>query len=357
MKTGISLVDLAKRIEENRALKADCVAPASSIRMVPGTTPALVVRGTEPRSQEATFPAIRPVAHDQLGTYLGIPSRYYDKMLAQEPTLLADNVNTWLGKSPDRRMVRTLAGDVRAFLSDRYQRIENEEIAAVVLPVLFEAGVTVRSCEVTERRLYINATLPKLQAELRSKRVGDIVEAGVSIGNSEIGLGACTVSPFVLCLACLNGMTIPDRKLSARHVGRRIEEGQDLNAIFADDTRQADDRAIMLKVRDTVRHSLDEAAFRANVKRMQDLTEGKLTGDPNRAVEFLAAKVGANETERGGILRALIEGGDLSAWGLLNAVTAQAHTAETYDRSMDFVAAGGMLLNLPVTEWRTILAA
>ena len=33
-------------------------------------------------------------------------------------------------------MVRTLDGKARAFLSDRYHRIDNEQIAEAVLPVL-----------------------------------------------------------------------------------------------------------------------------------------------------------------------------------------------------------------------------
>ena len=35
-------------------------------------------------------------------------------------------------------MVRTLDGEARALLSDRYHRIDNEEIAEMVLPVLME---------------------------------------------------------------------------------------------------------------------------------------------------------------------------------------------------------------------------
>jgi hypothetical protein len=352
MKNGISLVDLARRIEENKSLKADFVAPASSLRMV-------VVRDSKPGlfstvSNGPQVPAIRPIAHGQIGTYLGIPKPYYDRMLDKDPALLADNVNRWFRDTGDRRMLRTMAGDLRAFMSDRYHRIENEEIAEAVLPVLMEAGVTIRSCEVTEKRMSIVALLPRVRAEVK---VGDIVEAGVRVGNSEVGFGAASVSPFVHRLVCLNGMTVPDRKLSARHVGRRIQEGGDLNAIFSDEAKRADDRAIMLKVRDVVRHALDESAFKASVDKMTKLTEGRVTGDPVKAVEVLAQKVGANDKEKGGILRSLIEGGDLSAWGMLNAVTAQAHTVDDYDRGLDLTEAGGKLLDLPKGEWKQILEA
>jgi alkylated DNA nucleotide flippase Atl1 len=74
-------------------------------------------------------------------------------------------------------------------------------------------------------------------------------------------------------------------------------------------------------------------------------------------VEELAKTIGASEAETGGILRALIEGGDLSAWGVINAVTAQAHTAKDYDRSVDFENAGGQLLELPRSDWKRILEA
>lgn len=41
---------------------------------------------------------ILPVAHDQIGTFTKIPAPYYDRMLREDPALLAHNVNTWLGR-------------------------------------------------------------------------------------------------------------------------------------------------------------------------------------------------------------------------------------------------------------------
>lgn len=72
---------------------------------------------------------------------------------------------------------------------------------------------------------------------------------------------------------------------------------------------------------------------------------------------FVAKKVGINDEERSGILRSLTEGHDLTAWGILNAVTHQAHEAADYDRAVDFETMGGKLLNLPHSEWREVLEA
>jgi hypothetical protein len=58
------------------------------------------------------------------------------------------------------------------------------------------------------------------------------------------------------------------------------------------------------------------------LKQLQDLTEGKISGNPVKAVEVLAQKLDVTEGEKGGILQSLIEGGNLSRWGVVNAITA-----------------------------------
>ena len=73
--------------------------------------------------------------------------------------------------------------------------------------------------------------------------------------------------------------------------------------------------------------------------------------------KVLAKKVGATDAERGGILRSLIEGADLSRWGIVNAITAQAHKAASYDRAVEFEAMGGNVIDLPASEWREVLEA
>jgi hypothetical protein len=65
--------------------------------------PALAVPGVGPF-------ALNGHAGGQLAAHLDIPKRYYDRMAAGSPVLLAENVNHWLGKDDvkSRRMVRTL---------------------------------------------------------------------------------------------------------------------------------------------------------------------------------------------------------------------------------------------------------
>jgi hypothetical protein len=298
------------------------------------------------------------LAHRQIGERLGIPAKYYDRMLTEAPDLLAGNVNTWMQRQPEKRMVRTLDGVARAFLSNRYQRIDNVHVAEVVLPALMDTPeVEIKSAEITPSRLYIKAVTHAVRAELRSRRVGDIVEAGVMISNSEVGLGAVQVVPFFHFLACLNGMVRNKSGMRAAHVGTKFDGDENLAAILADDTRKTMDRAVLLKVRDVVRAAMSEVEFGKAIAAMQEQTEQMITGNPAAAIEVLADDFTLGETEKGSVLRHLIEGGDLSRYGLMNAITRTAEDSPTYDRATELETAGGRLLDLSPANWQRIAIA
>lgn len=353
MKTGKSLTDLAREIDRQAGAKRDYIADTSALSMVAAEPPV----GLRVMRSVDVLP-ITALGHRQIGERVGIPARYYEHMLAQAPGLLAVNVNHWFVESPEKRMIRTLDGQVRAFLSNRYQRIDNVQVAEAVLPVLSETkGIEVVSTEITEKRLYIKAVTHNVRAEIKSKRVGDVVEAGVMISNSEVGLGAVTVTPFMYFLACLNGLVRQGEGMRSAHLGTKVDVDDGLVEVFADDTRKAVDRAILLKVRDVVRAAMDAARFQAAINRMQEQTTQRLSGNPAQAIEVLGNEIGLNESERGGVLRHLIEGGDLSRYGVMNAVTRLAEDAETYDRATELEAAGGRVLDMSAAAWIRIKVA
>ena len=283
------------------------------------------------------------------------------RLQSEAPELLARNVNHWFAAKPAQRMVRTLDGGARAFLSSRYARIDNLEVAETVIPVLSQmaerhGGMEIVSTEVTENRLYLKAVFPQLRAEIASRRVDDIVEAGLLISNSEVGLGAVSVRPFARFLACLNGMT-RDGGGAWKHVGRRADESEEIYALLTDEAKAADDKALLLKVRDTVAATLEKSRFDAWVSKIQDTTDEAIEGDVPAAVEILAKTLSLRQDEKSSVLRHLIEGGDLSRFGLMNAVTRTAEDVESYDRATELEALGGAVGDLNPAEWRTIATA
>lgn len=128
MKQGLTLQEMAAELARRSLAKQDCVADTRKMEMVVDSGLPQLKIGDGPVSSVNTSP-VNEIAHRQIATRLDIPAKYYDRMRAETPELLASNVNHWFQTQPEKRLVRMLDGRVRAFLSDRYQRIENEQIA------------------------------------------------------------------------------------------------------------------------------------------------------------------------------------------------------------------------------------
>lgn len=350
MKAGRSLQELAIELDRQSKAKRDLIVDTGALHMDQGGSGLMLNV-----SNHESF-GINEIAHRQLGQHLKIPAPYYDRMREEFPDLLTRNVNGWLEKVPDtRRMLRTLDGTARAFLSDRYRRIDNYEVAQTVLPIIGNMdGATVESCELTDSRLYIKVVDPRVTAEVVP---GDIVQAGVIITNSEVGLGSVNVSPLIFRLVCSNGMIAQDAGIRKYHVGRINEQGGDNFEIYRDETIEADDRAFLMKLEDTVHAAVDQAMFSKLVDRLRETTEAKIEASVvPQVVELASKEYRFTQDEGQGILGHLIEGGDLSLYGLANAVTRHAKDVESYDRSTELEATGYKIITMAPALWRRISA-
>ena len=350
MKAGKTLQELAMELDRQQAVKKDMIVDMGALSMNPGDTGlALQVTGGSMAAQYG----INDIAHRQIGQTLKIPAPYYDRMRAEYPELLAQNVNGWFSRTPDtKRMLRTMDGTARALLSDRYRRIDNFEVASAVLPIISGMdGASVESCELTESRMYLKVVNPRVTAEVKK---GDIVQAGIIISNSEVGMGSVNVSPLVYRLVCSNGMIAQDGAVRKYHVGRANEGGEDFS-IYRSETIEADDKAFLMKLEDSVKAAVDQARFAAIVDKMREATEATMEAKVvPQVVELASKEYGITEAEGKGILGHLIAGGDLSLYGLANAVTRQAQDVESYDRSTELEATGYKIITMAPALWRSL---
>lgn len=352
MKTGRSLQELAAELDRQSQVKRDLVVDTGALHM-DGDENGTTVLNVGTVDNHESF-SINEIAHRQIGQHLKIPALYYDRMRTEFPELLAGNVNGWFAKTPDtRRMLRTLDGTARAFLSDRYRRIDNYEVAQTVLPIIGNMpGARVESCELTDSRLYIKVVDPRVTAEVVK---GDVVQAGVIITNSEVGLGSVNISPLIYRLVCSNGMIAQDSGIRKYHVGRINEQGSDNYEIYRDETIEADDKAFLMKLEDTVRAAVDQAMFSKLVDRLRETTQAKIEAPiVPQVVELAAKEYNFTQDEGKGILGHLISGGDLSLYGLANAVTRHAHDVDSYDRSTELEAAGFKIITMAPALWRQL---
>ena len=331
-------------MKRQRSARKDFVADTRNLELVSNGQESVLSVFLE--NQKHDYP-LNPLAHQQIASRLGIPYRYYQKMQEKDPSLLDDNVNAWFQRTPERRMVRVLDGNVRAFLSDRYRRLDNLELCAAVLPVIQEMkGASIESCEVTETHLYLKVINRRMKAEVA---VGDVVQAGFVISNSEVGLGSLKVEPLVFRLVCKNGMICKDFTQKRYHVGRQANSiDAEAYELYSDETLMQDDKAFFMKVQDTVRHAVDESRFMMTVDRLKEAMGIPMEHNPVESVEILADKFMLTQNERGDVLRQLFISGDSSRYGLLNAVTAASQIASDYERATELERIGGEILSMPV---------
>jgi hypothetical protein len=362
MKALTSLTELAEKIERQAASKRDFIAPARKLQLetVPPGEGAGLTLHMENGNGGYNF-GITELAHDQLAERLAIPKNYYDRCRATAPGLLTNNVNHWLTTSPAKYMVRTLDENVRAFLSDRYRPLDNVDLAEAVLPIILDKRWMVRDCEITERCLYIKVVSKELQAIIKSgARHGNdrVVHPGLMISNSEVGLGMVRITPSLHWPHCYNIALVDEAGTGRVHTGKRDERFGDIaGEFFKDETKKADDRAFWMKVRDIVTATLTQELFGRMVAKFETATEAEIEGDPTKVVELTAKRYGLTESERVSVLRHLIEDGDLSLYGLSNAITRAAQDGESYDRGTDLERLGGEIIELDRSAWKELQPA
>ncbi len=359
MKAGQSIVDLARKLEGMRNTAKDYVVPTEKLEMDSDGK-----IGFENGSQHIL--KATPFAHGQLAQYAGIPKNFYERIMSESPELLARNVNHCLnvesqrqrkdGK-PESRMVRTVDGNMRAFLSSSYRRLDSYDMMNEVLPVLADHGLEVVSSELTDTRLYIKALSPKLQTEVKK---GDVVQYGLVISNSDVGAGSVRVEPLLYRLVCLNGM-ISDTAIRKFHVGRNQAEN-DVYELLTDQTRALTDAAFWATVRDVTLNSLKPEVFEKQVDRLRIAANEEIKNyDIQRVIELSMKAVGiSGERDAQNMVAYLANGADgagLTRWGLANAFTKAAQAEHlSYDQSIEFERAGSKVLDLPKNAWKTISA-
>lgn len=350
MKTQMTLQQMAAELERQQSAKRDFVADTRKLEMVDPDHLRLETRdGLE-------VEGITNHAHSQIASDLKIPAVYYNRLRETQPDLLTQNVNTLWQREPKKRLVRTLDGKARAVVSDKFSvDYDNFDLMNFLLPELQRyPGLQFNSIGMTETRLYVKAFYPSIQAEVKK---GDIVRAGFVFGNSEVGDGSIFAYPMTETLACLNGMILMNMGKRRHHVGKRLATDDEAFELYSDETRRADSRAFFLKIRDTIRNILTQDTFEKIVASLREAADVQIEGSVEGAVEIVQKTFSLTQGSSDGVLRHLIEGRDLSIYGLANAVTRQSQDEEDYEVATSLERTGGRIIELPKSSWKEIIQA
>jgi hypothetical protein len=369
-----TLGDLRDVLLEQHARKLDVVAPARKLRFRDGK---LLLSGLDPvfdtdgvTDVNGTY---RPteVFDEGLATKLGIPLAYVRRLRLERPDLYDANANGWLrganrfnpgtqqvetlGEADKRSfLVRAFRGDdgqhvgvARALLSDRYAVMDNLDALTASLDGVRQAGVHIEidGCDLTDRRMYVRvkapavrALAPALLAGYRSPFTGQTgadnptVFAGFVMSNSETGDGSWSITPRLIVEVCTNGMTIQKDAMRAIHLGGKMDEG----IRWTKDTIDKQLALVTARARDAVATFLD-TDYMTKVIRDMEAKAGKPIEDVEN-VKVIAKKLSFDQETQDNIFNMFVKGGQITAGGVMQAVTAAARTTKDADKAADMEA-------------------
>jgi hypothetical protein len=283
--------------------------------------------------------AINDLAHDQIAERTGIPKPYYRRMLADQPGLLAENINTWFQRESGTRLFRMLtpidgmhdtliahtraAMVLRGVMGASYRAIDDAELVATLLPIARAHGALLKEFSLDDRRLHAQfVTAEQSVQDIRTRVaeqfgldaaqvghhqqingrdvswVNEVIRAGFSLRNSEVGFAAMEVASFLDVLKCLNGLIVP-AEATVRHVGKRLKADDGEARWISATTQTLDNAALMSRAKDAALAALDDQQV---VKLGNTLLAAKVTevelGQPTfEWVANVSGRLGLNEAQ------------------------------------------------------------
>jgi len=381
MKRGMTIEELLTEVQRQSRAKKDYVASTQNdVRMVPmpgfPSNVAVVLQKGQESEVAENYPAvglpclerleITEHAHRQIAGRLQIPWKFYARMLEDHTDIVLDSVNKLFEREPGTRLLRTMDNKLRAFLSNRYKRIDNDQVLGAALPAIVKGDLEtiLLSSQVTDRNLYVKVLLTgeDMKQEIGKTRDGtpDIVQPGFCLRNSEIGSGSVSIAAFFYRSFCYNGCVFGKTdafEYKRVHLGGALIEGVDFE-VLSDKSKKHEDETILSQVHD-VMHAIATPEFVNQMgDKLRSLREGDGIKYPIPAIELLAKDHGLNQTESDEVLKNLIEDRDYSRWGVVNAVTKVANSEVVdYDRAADLEVIGSKLIDITNANWKRMVEA
>jgi hypothetical protein len=162
-------------------------------------------------------------ATGQLCGKLGVPSRYFNKLVdANQNKLAAENINIWMKEDKRKFMLRQYNGHIRGVLSGSYSIYDAPEILESVQEVFGEKQFKLKGSFINEERLHVrlveNEMLPI---------DGEDLFAGITLDSSDIGRSGLAVRFFIYKQVCTNGLIIAKsnaKVFTQKHIGITHDE-------------------------------------------------------------------------------------------------------------------------------------
>ncbi len=307
------------------------------------------------------------VALSQIGQRAGIDSRTMQRLQQGYPTQFDSVINAIWQKEPKNTMIRTFMdsdthGIARAVLSDKFKTFDNTNLLNSAIPQLMESEAQwkVVNADVTDKRLYLRLKSEVITGEGANK--GDLMASGIGLSNSEVGAGSVQVYQMYWTLACLNGMQTENRHRQSHITSSQADD--ETWKMLSSEAKDADNKALELKVRDLVAGYTSRESFDEVIDKMKTAGQDVIEGSVNNAVDNLGKVINLTKKETASVLDGLMAtigqegyaGNPVSRATMVNAVTNVANRVDA-DEMDDWQRRGGQILNMNKTDWNRVAVA
>lgn len=302
-------------------------------------------------------------AHRQISDRLGIPLKYYLRLLEDHTDLVIDQVNALFEREPQSRMIRVLDGKVRAFLSNRYRRLDNDKVLEASLPAIVKGdlncaplSMNVDANNMTMKVLFLDESLEHEVAKVHGKP--RIIKPGFRLSNSETGQGSLRIQMFFYDSYCTNGCVFGLKEAftySRNHIGGKLIEGAGIE-IQSDKSRDLEDQTILSHIGDAMAALSDPKQVALMAEHLSSAYNSESVQEPLAAIDLAVKELDIKESEKASIIETFIRDADYSKFGLASAITEVANTS-SFTRACEIEDIGAKVLDLTTSQWNRFVTA
>jgi hypothetical protein len=287
---------------------------------------------------------LHPHALQQAASRAGIPWAYVQHLREQPgwgTELAAHNLTALfrraVDKSEERILVRSVQGEVRGLLSDRFKRLDSRPLLDSFAKACSDVGALPLEGHASDVRVAVKAVLPRVYEPVEH----EVMAFGVSFENSDFGAGALSVRIFTVRLVCTN-YAVANESLREVHLGARLPE----EVAWSERTTSLEAKRTASAIGDIVRGQLSSKRIDAFQDAIRQANQQKV--HQRDALQLLRKTLTQNETKlavekfNSPDIELLPPGN--TTWRLSNAISWLAGTTDDVDRKLELERFAGRLL-------------
>lgn len=161
---------------------------------------------------------ISDFALGQMCAKIGVPKKYIERCLRENPPLATENVNSWLEDYGKDFFIRCCDDSIRGVLSSKYSTFDTPDILKSLMDVYDFSDFKCKGTYFSPERFHTRLVMPR---NLDIPMEDDLMP-GIQIDSSDVGRSVLRVQFMIFKQVCTNGLVLPKSTgvlFEQKHIG------------------------------------------------------------------------------------------------------------------------------------------